>query len=179
MMFRISYRVIKISTIILICFCFLNCTRTNEKNVRQTVPGKDEMAGLNSYLVQKDRERIQNYIERKNLIMSESPTGMWYHIDEQGSGEYFKDYDHLVMEYTCSLIDGTRCYTSEDLGPMEIIIGKSKIEAGLAEGLRMLKRGARAKFIIPPYLAHGLVGDGEKIPPRAVIIYDVTIHNPK
>ena len=42
------------------------------------------MADLNSYLVQKDRERIQNYIERKNLNMTESPTGLWYQILNEG-----------------------------------------------------------------------------------------------
>ena len=31
------------------------------------------MAELNRYMVQKDRERIENYIDRKNLKMTESP----------------------------------------------------------------------------------------------------------
>ena len=35
-------------------------------------PGTEEMAELNRYLVQKDREIIENYIERKNLTMTES-----------------------------------------------------------------------------------------------------------
>ena len=38
------------------------------------------MADLNRYFVKKDRERIQNYIERKNLRMTESQTGLWYQI---------------------------------------------------------------------------------------------------
>ena len=49
-------------------------------------PGKNEMADLNRYLVQKDRERIKNYIERKNLKMNESPTGLWYQIINAGRG---------------------------------------------------------------------------------------------
>jgi len=40
----------------------------------------------------------------------------------------------------------------------------------------MLKPGGEAIFIIPPFLAYGLIGDGGKIPPRAIIIYDVSIH---
>ena len=175
MIFRISYTIFRLSTIILIYFCFFSCTGSNEQSTRQVRPGKDEMADLNRYLVQKDRERIQNYIERKNLNMNESPTGMWYHIEKQGDGELLKDYDRIVMEYDCSLLDGTECYSSVDHGPKEIILGKSKIEPGLAEGLRMLKTGAEATFILPPFLAYGLVGDGEKIPPRAIIIYSVSI----
>ena len=35
-------------------------------------------------------------------------------------------------------------------------MGRSEMEAGLNEGLRMLKPGAEAIFIIPPFLAYGL-----------------------
>jgi FKBP-type peptidyl-prolyl cis-trans isomerase FkpA len=133
------------------------------------------MADLNRYLIQKDRERIQNYIERKNINMTESPTGMWYMIKEQGNGEFLKNDDRILIDFDCSLLDGTECYSSADLGPKEVILGKSKIETGLTEGLRMLKTGAEATFILPPHLAYGLVGDGNKIPPRSIIIYNVII----
>ena len=133
------------------------------------------MTELNRYFVQKDKERIQNYIERKSLVMTESPTGLWYNIEKEGSGNFLTDNDKLLMEYECSLLDGTHCYSSKDLGPREIIIGRSQLEPGLNEGLRMLKRGGAGTFIIPPFLAYGLVGDGKKIPPRSTIIYNVSI----
>ena len=83
-------------------------------------PGKNEMADLNRYLVQKDRERIRNYIERKNLKMKESPTGLWYQIIKEGEGKEFTENDKVVMDYECSLLDGTKCYSSNDLGPKGI-----------------------------------------------------------
>ena len=113
------------------------------------------MADLNRYLVQKDKERIENYIERKHLKMTESPTGLWYQIINEGSGDRFTDNDKITMNYECSLLDGTKCYSSETLGPKEIVLGKSDIEPGMNEGLRLLKPGAEAIFIIPPYLAYG------------------------
>jgi FKBP-type peptidyl-prolyl cis-trans isomerase len=39
----------------------------------------------------------------------------------------------------------------------------------------MLKPGGEAIFIIPPFLAYGFVGDGNKIPSRAVIVYNITV----
>jgi FKBP-type peptidyl-prolyl cis-trans isomerase FkpA len=138
-------------------------------------PGKNEMADLNKFLVQKDRERIKNYIDRKNLNMTESPTGLWYQIIKEGEGKTFSNNDKVVMDYECSLLDGTKCYSSKDLGPKEVIIGKGEIEAGLNEGLMLLKPGAEAIFIIPPFLAYGFVGDRKKIPSRAVIVYYVNI----
>ena len=56
------------------------------------------MTELNRYLVQKDREIIQNYIERKDLKMKESPTGLWYLIKNEGSGQFIKDNDRVSIE---------------------------------------------------------------------------------
>jgi FKBP-type peptidyl-prolyl cis-trans isomerase len=51
------------------------------------------------------------------------------------------------------------------------------MEPGLNQGLRMLKRGGEALFILPPFLAYGLKGDGNKIPSRSVLIYEIKILN--
>ena len=37
----------------------------------------------------------------------------------------------------------------------------------------LLKEGDAARFILPPYLAFGLLGDENKIPPRSTIVYNV------
>jgi FKBP-type peptidyl-prolyl cis-trans isomerase FkpA len=152
-----------------------SCRQGSPESTDSAGPGKQEMAELNRYLIQKDREIIENYIERKNLMMTESSTGLWYFIKKVGNGEYLKDNDRIIMDYECTLIDGTLCYSSADLGPKEIILGKTSIETGLNEGLRMLKSGSEALFILPPFLAYGLVGDGKKIPPRTIILYSVSV----
>ena len=153
----------------------VSCKDKSEKKVLSYGPGKNEMADLNRYLIQKDKERIQNYIERKNLKMTESPTGLWYQIIKEGEGATFIDNDKITMDYDCSLLDGTGCYSSEKLGPKEVVLGRSEMESGLSEGLRMLKPGSEAIFIIPAFLAYGLPGDGKMIPSRAIIVYKVSI----
>jgi FKBP-type peptidyl-prolyl cis-trans isomerase len=166
---------IKLFIIISILAALLSCRHRQGNSLVSSRPGMNEMADLNKYLVQKDMERIKNYIERKNLKMNESPTGLWYQIIKEGSGNILVDNDKIVMDYECSLLDGTKCYSSRNTGPKEIILGKTEIEQGLNEGLRLLKRGAEAIFIIPPYLAYGLIGDRKMIPPRTVIVYNVNI----
>jgi FKBP-type peptidyl-prolyl cis-trans isomerase FkpA len=161
--------------ILLLVTGMVSCNSTQEKSEKQSVPGKKEMAELNKYMVQKDRERISNYIERKGLHMTESPTGLWYLIKSEGSGSYLKDNDRVVMEYECHLLDGTSCYSSGESGTKEVILGRSTMEAGLNQGLRLLKPGGEAIFILPPFLAYGLTGDGKRIPSRAVIVYNINI----
>jgi len=162
----------------LLLFIFLgSCNTNSEKNINSRKPGKNEIADINMYLIQKDKERIQNYIERKNLKMKESETGLWYLIKKEGTGSFFKDNDNVRLDYECFLLDGTKCYSSKTMGPKEVILGKSELEAGLYEGLRLLKPGGEAVFILPPFLAYGLVGDGKAIPSRAVVVYEITILN--
>jgi len=172
---------LSIRNIVTICLLLLllSCKNNSGGKNSDLKPGRDEMAELNRYFIQKDKERIQNYIERKKLDMTESPTGLWYQILKPGEGDTFSNRDKVILDYECSLLDGTKCYSSESLGPKELILGRSRMEAGMNEGLRMLKPGAEAIFILPPFLAFGLPGDGKNIPARAVIVYNVNILRPR
>lgn len=172
---RCNHMALRCIVFIIFLFAFGACKNNSEKRITNTRPGKNEMSDLNRYFVQKDRERIQNYIERKNLKMTESPTGLWYQIIKGGSGDTYTDSDIVIFDYECSLLDGTKCYSSKKPGPKEVILGRSKMEPGLNEGLRILKPGAEAIFIMPPFLAYGLIGDGKMIPSRAIIVYNVNI----
>jgi len=164
-------------TIFVIAVCFMFCKEPNRSNLSETKPGRDDIAEMNSYMVRKDRERIQSYSERKGIIMKESSTGLWYNIVKEGVGDYLAENELIVFEYDCFLLDGTACYSSDETGPKEISLGKSELPSGLNEGLRMLKHGAEAIFILPPHLAYGLIGDGRKIPPRSTMVYSIRIIN--
>ena len=153
----------------------ISCAGRKEEPARVPVPGRNEMADLNRYLIMKDRERIENFIERKHLRMEETSSGLWYHIRKEGEGSLLTDNDRVIFDYECTLLDGTFCYSSEDKGPRDVILGRSELEAGLNEGLRLLRNGGEAIFIIPPYLAYGIPGDGNKIPSRAVLVYEIKI----
>jgi FKBP-type peptidyl-prolyl cis-trans isomerase FkpA len=168
----------RLALILLVFITLLSC-KDAPGDKKNPALGKTEMEDLNIYLVKKDKERIENYIERRDLKMKESPTGLWYQIIKEGEGEYFGENDKVIFNYECSLLDGTKCYSSDELGSKEVILGRTEIEAGLNEGFKMLKPGAEAIFILPPYLAYGFVGDRKKIPSRAVIVYYVTILAPE
>ncbi len=161
--------------VLIVLISLPSCRAKNNSAEKSHAPGKEEMENLNRYLVQKDREIIQSYIERKGLEMTESSTGFWFLIESEGSGDLLKENDRISMEYKCSLLDGTLCYSSETLGPKDVVVGKSELEPGLNEGLKLLRKGAKAVFILPPFMAYGFVGDGKKIPPRSIIVYEIKI----
>ena len=71
------------------------------------------------------------------------------------------------------MLDGSLCYSSDSLGPSTFRVDRAI--SGLEEGMLKLRVGDKARFIMPPYLAHGLIGDENRIPSRAIIIYDVEL----
>jgi FKBP-type peptidyl-prolyl cis-trans isomerase FkpA len=146
-------------------------TRNNYKETRKA------LVGVNRILVKKDSEKIAGYVKRRNWNMTETQTGLWYMIYKEGSGEKAEEDMFATINYDVSLLDGTGCYNSDSLGPKRFKIGQGGIETGLEEGILYLREGDKAKFILPPHLAHGLIGDENKIPARAIIVYDVELLN--
>ena len=111
--------------------------------------------------------------------MSNTATGLWFMIYEKGTDIKIKKNDLVELKYNLWLIDGTLLYSSDSTGLKTFIVGKGGVEAGLEEGLLLLNNKSKARFILPPHLAHGLIGDGNKIPGRAIVIYDIEIVNIK
>jgi FKBP-type peptidyl-prolyl cis-trans isomerase FkpA len=46
---------------------------------------------------------------------------------------------------------------------------------GIREGLQLMQEGARFEFVVPPELAWGKKGVGNKIGPNAVLIFDIRL----
>jgi FKBP-type peptidyl-prolyl cis-trans isomerase FkpA len=159
----------------LLAITLVSCRHASDSSSARKNGHRTNMIETNKYLITKDRELILNYCERKGIEATETSTGLWYSVKSPGSGPLIKDGDIITFDYDCSLLDGTLCYTSATSGPSTTRFGYSTMESGLMEGIKLMRRGAEFIFIIPPYLAHGVPGDGNRIPGRAVIVYRIRI----
>ena len=136
---------------------------------------KDNLEKVNRFLVQKDAERIQSFVQRRGWDMNKTGSGLWYSIYYNNKGPAIQEGDYVKINYEIRLLDGTLCYTSDSTGAKIIHVGMTEEVTGLHEGLKMFGEGDRARLIVPPHLAHGLLGDSEKIPARAILVYDLAI----
>jgi FKBP-type peptidyl-prolyl cis-trans isomerase FkpA len=137
--------------------------------------GKEDMVRANRFLVGRDMDLINAYTARRNWDLEFTRTGLGYQVYEYGAGPEVKKGNTISLEYTLSLLDGTVCYSSGKDGLKVFRVGQGGVEAGLEEGVLMLREGDRARFVLPPFLGHGLIGDQYRIPPRAVLIYEVEV----
>ena len=155
-----------------------SCTERNGRESREKNDvSREDLVRANQFLAGKDMELIKAYVSRRNWEMEYTGTGLGYQIYEYGTGDKVERGGTVTIEYTVSLLDGTLCYSSDEDGLKTFRVGQGGVEAGLEEGVMMLRDGDRARFILPPFLAHGLIGDQNRIPPRAVLIYEVKVVN--
>jgi FKBP-type peptidyl-prolyl cis-trans isomerase len=165
-----------IPVLIISLLLFPSCIQENKLPEKEKQGDeKESLIRVNKYLTNKDREVIENYIKRRDWKMKMTRSGLWYEIYEEGEGDKISGGQRVTMYYTVHLLDGTLCYDSGESGPKEFIVGSGNVEIGLDEGIRLLKQGDKARFIIPPHLAYGLIGDENRIPARSVIVYDLEV----
>lgn len=136
---------------------------------------KEMLLRVNKFLVQKDFELITAYAERRGWDMEVTRSGLFYEIYKQTGGQSAGLGMTVKLNYNVSLLDGTVCYTSDRDGAKRFVLGKSMEISGLEQGVELMKTGEKARFIIPPHLAYGLLGDEKRIPARSIIVYEVEL----
>lgn len=133
------------------------------------------MLKANQILIETEKQEIADFIERNQWQMQETGSGLHYMIYENGNGPKAEIDDIAVFHFSLYLLTGDLLYTSENSGPSEFRIGHGGVESGLEEGMKLLRVGDKARFILPSHLAFGLPGDGLKIPQRASVVYDIEL----
>ena len=107
---------------------------------------------------------------------SSTESGLYYIIEEEGTGDAPQSGDLVQVHYTGTLADGTKFDSSLDRGePFQFPLGMQRVIPGWDEGIALLNVGGKAKLIIPPELAYGQQGAGGVIPPNATLIFDVEL----
>lgn len=162
-------------SILILSACGDHKTSGKKTNI-QSKEFQDKLIDANKMYVKRESDEIDQYVKHHNWNMITTGTGLRYMITKKGDGKELAHREQVAkVEYKISLLDGTLCYSSEKDGPKEFVIGKDNIESGLHEGIQYLHVGDEAIFILPSHLAHGLMGDGNKIPPKASVLYEIKL----
>jgi len=164
------------------CALFFSCCNNEQNDLPPTVPPqpsqdqvKESLIKSHQMYVKQEKDEIIQYVKRHNYNMEATQTGIYYMITEHGKGEQPQTKDFVTVSYSISLLDGTLCYDSKKDGNKQFKVGEDVEESGVHQAVQLMHVGDKGTFIIPSYLAQGLVGDHDKIPPGAVVIYDITL----
>ena len=163
---------------IMVAIILISCSNKKDRGSTKKLSQKqitEKLVEANIAAIETENQQIDELIVSKAWKMNETPTGLRFQIIEKGNGENASLSKMVRFEYDVKLISGEEIYSSAKTGPKEFRIGSGGVESGLEEGILLLKLGDKARFIIPSYLAHGLSGDQDKIPPKATLIYTVKL----
>lgn len=171
---------IKLYHILIFSAALLSCQPTEKKEEVKIDKEalKKQFVEANKLLTKKESDDMDAYARQHKMNFVNTDLGLRYYVYEPSAkGDSIKDNSEITMDFTVSLLDGTECYSSAEKGPKTFIVGKEDTESGIQKGVKFLKKGDKAIILIPSHLAHGLLGDMNKIPPQMPIVYDIQIHN--
>lgn len=139
-------------------------------------------------LVEEDK-MIQDYIKEKGLDAKKTESGLYYVIEKEGTGEPVSPGATMHVNYAGYLLNGSLFDTSIEsvarannaftegrpYEPLPVSVGMGQVIPGWDEGLLLLKKGSKGKFIIPSPLGYGENAMGDKIPSNSVLVFDVDV----
>jgi FKBP-type peptidyl-prolyl cis-trans isomerase FkpA len=138
----------------------------------------------------KDDKILKAYFAKKVITPKKTASGLYYTIKEEGIGIVPVVNDTIIVNYTGTLLDGTKFDSNQDTAfkhatPYTFVLGRKAVINGWEEGFALLKTGSTATFYIPSTMAYGTqtrpgsAANPKGIPANSVLIFDVTLLNTK
>lgn len=132
---------------------------------------KENMINANKVVIQSENTQIESYVNRRGWQMQSLPCGALFMPYTKGNGDRIQLEDRVEVTYRLELLDGSTIYSHQI---DTLIVGKMQVTSALDDMLSQLCYGSQAWLIAPSGAAYGVVGDGDRVPSRTVIIYNVT-----
>ncbi|MEC8605914.1 MAG: FKBP-type peptidyl-prolyl cis-trans isomerase [Bacteroidota bacterium] len=175
-------RLIIFSFPVIFFLLFVSCRQADTNPFKVQKPAKldkETSISLNKYWIQDEHFKIKTYCERQGWKMSISTSGLNYMIIDSSSSRLDSPNigDEVILSYDIRLLDPnqTRCYHSDSNGLARFKVDQSLVESGLHEVVTYLGVGDSALVVLPHYLAHGIAGDNQKIPPLSPVLYFIKL----
>ncbi|RDI56832.1 FKBP-type peptidyl-prolyl cis-trans isomerase [Flavobacterium glaciei] len=122
------------------------------------------------YTVQNEKE-IVDYIEKNKLTATKTDSGLYYVVNEAGTGAQPTASSNVTVAYKGYFTNGNVFDQSNAAG---ISFGLNQVIKGWTEGIPYFKEGGNGILLIPSHLGYGSNGSGP-IPGGSVLIFDVKL----
>ncbi len=111
---------------------------------------------------------------RKKEGIIETDSGLQYQILEAGEGDSPSEDSYVTLHQRAWVLNGAVIEDTFKENEPDAASIKEMID-GYKEGVLLMKKGSRYKLFVPPELGWGKKGHGTKIPPSAVLVFDVRL----
>lgn len=121
-----------------------------------------------------DTAAIHGYIKKNSATIKDPKlhqSGIWYTIDNLGTGVSPKVYDQVTFDYEGVTMADSKTFQQGTLTQYSIF----NLINGLRIGIPLMQKGNTATFYIPSILAYGSRGSSPGIPPNANLIFTIKL----
>lgn len=118
--------------------------------------------------LKKDIAKIEDYLAENNITAQSTESGLYYYIEEQGTGATPELTSIVTVNYTGWLLDGTQF----DKSTNALVL--SDLVKGWQEGLQLIQAGGTIHLYIPSTLGYKNEEHGD-IPKNSVLIFKIQL----
>lgn len=124
----------------------------------------------------KNGQESEKFLEenKKKEGVKTTKSGLQYLVLTEGKGTSPQADDFVKVHYKGAFIDGKEFDSSYTKGE-PIKVQADGVIKGWSEALPMMKVGSKWRLFVPPDLAYGRSGMGQRIPPNKVLIFDMEL----
>ena len=119
----------------------------------------------------KNEQEIKDYLAKNNLTAQRSTSGLYYIINEQGTGTQPTAASNVTVAYKGYFTNGNVFDQSKAEG---ISFGLNQVIKGWTEGIPYFKAGGSGVLLVTAHLGYGSTNNGP-IPGGSVLIFDVKL----
>lgn len=160
-----------IGLLVLLCACDPD---TGQPPPKAAVPvDADALVAEQKRFLEREKRDIVNYLRRHDLPVANTATGVHVVLLRDLPGDTIRPQQWAAVNYRSELLDGTLVHASEPGRPEAFLVEMDEVESGLHEGIQHLSPGDSAVIVIPSHRAYGLIGDLDRIPMRATVVYHI------
>lgn len=124
----------------------------------------------------KEKQKFFDFVKRTYPKATVLPSGLAYIIEKEGIGNKAVPGNTVSVHYLGELAEGKKFDSSYDRNqPLEFKLGQRMVIPGWEEGIALLNKGAKAKLILPFWLAYGESGLPPVIPEKATLIFNTEL----
>jgi len=135
---------------------------------------KEEQAKAGLENKAKEPELLAKYLKEKAPNAIKTASGLYYIIEQEGTGPIPQTGQTVIAHYTGMLLNGKE-FDSDRGQTFSFKIGQHQVISGWDEGFALLKKGSKARLIIPSNLAYGEQGAGAAIPGYSPLVFEVEL----
>ena len=141
---------------------------------------------LAAEVLKKDDKTITEYLAKEKIQATKGALGTYVQIITPGTGAAV-DTSVIVKTFYTGVVLGSKKAFDSNQDPSfnrtepllvnmtgDPALGVTVIP-GWTDGLKLLSKGAKAKFYIPSSLAYGAQGAGQDIKPNSILVFDIEV----